>query len=290
MQQHLARGARLCARMPPARRLSLATDFKYLQLEQRNGDSSLRIVMNRPQLHNSFNEELIGELSRAFKAITPQDCRSVVLTGAGKSFSAGADLNWMKKMAQASEQENKEDSLRLFDMFHAIRACPVPVIARVNGAALGGGSGLVAACDMVFAVSSAVFGFTEVRLGIIPAVISPFVLEKIGYSNCARWFFTGARFSAATAHEIGLVQGHYATEQLLEEAVDTVTQSIAQSGPSAVAACKDLLRSISVKKIGDVRETVAAAIAKARVSAEGQEGMAAFFDKRSPSWAAKPKL
>jgi len=145
--------------------------------------------LNRPQLHNAFNEDVITELTTTFKKIDNSLCRSVVLTGNGKSFSAGADLNWMKKMANYSEKENLKDAEQLFDMIYSIKRCPVPVIGRINGAALGGGAGLVAACDISFSLSNCIFGFTEVKLGLVPAVISRFVMDKIGKGNSSHFFF-----------------------------------------------------------------------------------------------------
>eukprot|EP01119_Soliformovum_irregulare_P013561 TRINITY_DN3625_c0_g1_i5.p1 TRINITY_DN3625_c0_g1~~TRINITY_DN3625_c0_g1_i5.p1 ORF type:complete len:206 (+),score=11.87 TRINITY_DN3625_c0_g1_i5:387-1004(+) len=164
-----------------------SNSFEHLEIAM-GSQSALQIKLNRPQIHNAFNEVLIQEMTEAFRSVPKSHplARSVVLTGNGPSFSAGADLNWMKKMASYSQEDNERDSHQLFDMFHAIKACPLPVIARVNGHAFGGGSGIIAACDMAFALNTAQFGFTEVKLGLIPAVISPFVMEKIGRANCSR--------------------------------------------------------------------------------------------------------
>jgi methylglutaconyl-CoA hydratase len=248
-----------------------------------NPQNCVTVTINRPEIHNAFNEELIAELTQTFKTIGelfPQ-CRSVVLTGAGSSFSAGADLNWMKKMASYTKEQNEQDSHQLFDMFHAIRQCIVPVIARTNGSAFGGGSGLVAACDFAFALSRAKFGFTEVKLGLLPAVISPFVMEKIGAGNCSRYFLTGEKFDAVEARRIGLVQQVFETEQDMDEEITRVTREIQLAYPGAVKNCKKLIQTVASMDINDPKTKifVASEIAKARVGKEGQAGLAAFLSK-----------
>lgn len=193
-------------------------------------------------------------------------------------------------MGRARCARAQEDSLRLFAMFNAIAACPVPVIARVNGAALGGGSGLVACSDMAAAVDSAVFGFTEVKLGLIPAVISPFVMRKIGFAGCSRFFLTGERFATAAAVQAGLVQAACADEAALDAQVAAWVKEVEQNSPAAVRACKRLIAHVHGADAANPsfhRDHVTAEIARARVSAEGQEGLAAFFQKRKPSFVRK---
>ncbi len=251
-------------------------------LVERNG-AVLQVCLNRPEIHNAFNEESIAELHEVFSTI-PDSVSAVVLAGSGRSFCAGADLQWMKKMVNYSLEENRKDSLALFDMVHAIRTCPVPVIARVHGAAIGGGAGLVSACDMAFTLKSASFGFSEVRLGILPAVISPFVLEKIGPGACSRYFYTGERFKGKAALKMGLVQEVLEDEGSLDQSISNKVSSILQSSGTAIRACKQLLLDISAQKLAEHRDLVVAAIAKARISAEGQEGMKAFLEKRTPDF------
>jgi methylglutaconyl-CoA hydratase len=204
----------------------------------------------------------------------------------GSSFSAGADLNWMKKMHKYTKEQNEEDSHRLFEMFYAIRNCRLPVIGRINGAALGGGSGLVACCDVALALSGAKFGFTEVKLGLIPAVISPFVLEKMGGANCSRYFLTGQRFDAAEARRVGLVQAHFESVEALDTEIDRITTEIGSSGPAAVERCKQLLRKVQHMNVDDptTKLYVAEQIAVTRVSPEAQDGLGAFLNKQSPPW------
>jgi methylglutaconyl-CoA hydratase len=209
--------------------------------------------------------------------------KSVVLTAQGPSFSAGADLNWMQKMVNYTEKENEQDSLNLYDMVHSIRTCEIPVISRVTGSAFGGGCGLIAATDFSFALSNAKFGFTEVKLGIVPAVISPFVMEKIGAGNCSRFFLTGERFSAEEAKRIGLIQDHFATEAELDQMINKMLAEISSSGPNAVKTCKKLIHNVahvhSDYSLPTTRSYVTSVIAKARVSKEGQERILSFLSK-----------
>jgi methylglutaconyl-CoA hydratase len=270
---------------PPGRgvlRFSTAQQaYQHIDVQQRG--SARWVILNRGKLHNAFNEDLIAELTHAFRGVSPDACRSVVLTGNGPSFSAGADLSWMKRMAGYTREENRADALRLFDMFHAIRACPVPVIARVNGTAVGGGSGLVAACDIPIAVSTAVFGFSEVRLGLIPAVISPFVMDKIGAAS-SRFFLTGERFSAAVAHKVGLVTEVHESMEAVDKAVAAVVEGVEKTSPAAVQSCKTLIATVRGMDIKDARAFVAEQIASARASPDGVEGVAAFLEKRKPGF------
>src|SRR5438309_1971555 len=201
-----------------------------------------RVTLDRPDTHNAFNDELIPLVTDAFKELgSRNDVRVIVLGGSGKSFCAGADLNWMKRMVQYSHEENIEDARRLAGMYLAIAKCPKPVIARVHGAALGGGAGLVAACDIGIAVESAQFGFTEVKLGIIPGVISPFVISRIGPGRAREFFITGERFPASVALDIGLVQHVVTDETALDALIDSKIAQILTSAPGAVAAAKELI-------------------------------------------------
>ena len=244
------------------------------------------VTLNRPQVRNAFNEAVIAELADwAASAARVADLRVAVLAGAGSTFSAGADLAWMAKMIDASHDENVRDAERLAGMFHALDALPVPLVGRIQGAALGGGCGLAAVCDMVAAASDAVFGFTEVKLGLIPAVISPFALAKIGRSAARELFLTGARFSAARARQIGLVHA-VVPEAELDAAVQAYVQELLAAGPEAVSAAKSLVREVWPLDVSDARRFTTQAIARQRVSAEGQEGMRAFIEKRRAGWRA----
>jgi len=282
---------------------SSAQEFKYLTKEQK--DATVWIRLNRPDLHNAFNEDVIAEVTNAFRQVTndvkelsktastsgPSLPRAVVLTGNGPSFSAGADLSWMKKMAKYTKEQNKKDSEQLYDMFHSISSCPVPVIARVNGAALGGGSGLVAACDFAFAVKSAKFGFTEVSLGLIPAVISRFCMDKIGAGHARRYFLTGERFSADEAMRIGLVESTYENMEELDAALEKVLNVISNNSPAAVRAAKQLIYDVTDKQFNvnqpETRDFLSSAIANIRVSEEAQGGLNAFLNKQPVPWLLK---
>jgi methylglutaconyl-CoA hydratase len=244
------------------------------------------VTLNRPEVRNAFNEQLIADLT-AFAQAVPTDgsVRVVILQGAGASFCAGADLQWMSRMAGYSREENITDATTAAQMFLALDSLPVPVIGRVHGAALGGGAGLAAVCDVVVASDEAVFGFTEVLLGILPAMISPYVVRKIGVSAAREWCLSGARFSAAQAKAMGLVHA-VAPMDGLDAEVTRYTQQFLKAAPSAIAATKHLLRDVAGRRPGDVLPLTVEAIATQRVSPEGQEGMRAFFDKRVPSWLA----
>lgn len=233
----------------------------------------LRVTMARPERRNAFDAALIAELTAAFADVG--DARAVVLAGEGASFSAGADVDWMRASADLSFEENLEDAMRLRRMLEAIDSCPAPVVARVQGHALGGGCGLVACADVVIAEDDAIFAFSEVKLGIVPAVISPFALAKIGPGPARRWFVTGERFDAWTALWMGLV--HEVTVDL-DRAVEDVLAEIAGAGPEAARAAKALARSPLAA------EETARLIAERRTSAEGQEGLRAFLEKRRPGW------
>jgi methylglutaconyl-CoA hydratase len=244
------------------------------------------VTLNRPEVHNAFNARLIAELSQVFTAL-PQDeaLRAIVLAGAGRSFCAGADLNWMRSSLDFTQADNHADALKMADMLATIDACACPVVARIHGAALGGGVGLAAVCDIVIAADNVKFGFTEARLGIAPAVISPFAVRKIGASAARALFTTAERFSAARAREIGLAHT-VVPEAELDAAVAAALIEIVRNGPHAVRASKRLARTILAIPMPEAREMTAQTIAALRVSAEGQEGIRSFLEKRSPSWMA----
>ena len=250
---------------------------------QRHG-AVTSVFMDRPAVHNAFDDALIRELTDTFAALDDDDrTRVVILGGRGKSFSAGADLHWMKSMLGYSIEENRRDSEAAARMFLTIDRCSKPVIGRVHGAALGGGTGLVAVCDIAIGVPEARFGFTEVKLGIIPAVISPYVVRRIGATHARELFLTGERFDGARAQAIGLLD-HVVPPAALDGAIERVVERLRSSGPGAMAAIKDLIRRVAGRDPEDVLAETATAIAEARISPEGQEGMNAFLDKRSPAF------
>ncbi|HET7554958.1 MAG TPA: enoyl-CoA hydratase-related protein [Gaiellaceae bacterium] len=237
----------------------------------------LRVTLARPERRNAFDAALIAELTEAFSSVG-DDVRAVVLAGDGPSFCAGADVEWQRASIDLTLEENVEDALRLHAMMAAVDACPAPLVARVQGYALGGGSGLVACADVVVAAPDATFGFSEVRLGIIPAVISPFVFARIGAGAARRLFVTGERFDAETALRIGLVD-EVAGD--IEAAVERQLGAILKSGPQAIRAAKRLTR----ERPSDPLE-LARIAAGLRAGDEGQEGLRAFLEKRRPSWSA----
>ena len=243
------------------------------------------VTLNRPDVRNAFNEDMIAGLTQFAEGV-PADgsVRAVVIRGAGPVFSAGADVQWMSKMVGYSREENLADAQRAAQMFLALDRIPVPVIGRIHGAALGGGSGLAAICDVVIAADNAVFGFTEVVLGILPAMISPYVVRKIGPSAARELCLTGARFDAGRAKEIGLVHT-VVPEAELDRAVDTQLALFRKAAPSAIAATKRLLAEVHGKRPADVLGLTVDNIANQRVSPEGQEGLKAFLEKRPAAWA-----
>jgi methylglutaconyl-CoA hydratase len=241
---------------------------------ERDGEV-LRVTLARPERRNAFDAGLIGELREAFADVG--DARVVLLAGEGESFCAGADVDWQRASIELSLEENVQDALRLYEMLAALDSCPAPVVARVQGYALGGGSGLVACADVVVAARDATFGFTEVRLGIIPAVISPFVFARIGPGTARRFFLTGERFDAATALRIGLV--HEVADDL-DRMVEGLIGELLKSGPEATRAAKRL-----VHEQPAVGEELAQIAARLRAGDEGQEGLRAFLEKRRPGWA-----
>ena len=261
----------------------------YSYLSTRREGSVEYLTLNRPDVRNAFNEDVIAELTEwalaTQDAAEQHDIRAVVIAGAGKTFCAGADVTWMSKTAQYTEDENLRDALAASHMFGAINELPLAVVGRVQGAALGGGAGLAAVCDIVVADEGAVFGFSEVKLGILPAVISPFALAKIGRSAARELFLTGARFPASRAKEIGLVHTVVAAGEL-DAAVAAHVREILSAGPEAVAAAKALIPHVWELSVDEARHVTARALAARRVSPEGQEGLRAFLEKRKPSWNA----
>lgn len=253
-------------------------------IERRQDGAILTLALNRPETHNAFNPSMIAELTRQFLTISVEDgTRVVVLTGNGRSFCAGADLASMRAAADYTFEQNVADGHAIFDLMMAADRCPLPVIGRVNGAAIGGGVGLVSCCDIVIAAEEAVFGFSEARLGIVPAVISPFVVSKIGPTNARELFLTGERFDARRAQSIGLVH-HVVPLEALDEAVAERAGQLLQAAPGAQGVVKELMRVVPFQPKEALRDYTAELIASRRASDEGREGMSAFLDKRRPSW------
>jgi methylglutaconyl-CoA hydratase len=243
------------------------------------------ITMNRPDVRNAFNDDVIAELTAAFEAASQaSDVRCVVLAAEGPAFCAGADLNWMRRMADYTRDENVADAGQLAAMLQAIYTCPKPTMARVQGDVFAGGVGLVAACDMAVSVDTATYCLSEVKLGLIPATISPYVIRAMGARASHRYFLTAERFSAAEAHRTGLVHEVVAADAL-DATVAALTQALVSASPHAVRACKRLLQDVGEREIDAalVAHTVAG-IADIRASAEGKEGVQSFLQKRKPSW------
>jgi methylglutaconyl-CoA hydratase len=251
-------------------------------------DGCATLTMNRPDVHNAFDDQLISQLTQRLRELEANaQVRVVVLAAEGKSFSAGADLNWMKRMARYSEAENLRDAVALADLLHTLSALKKPTVGRVQGAAYGGGVGLVACCDIAVATASASFSLSEVRLGLIPAVISPHVIAAIGERQARRYFLTAERFDAAEALRIGLL--HAVVDQAqLDAAVQGIVEQLLKGGPRAQAAAKDLIAGVANRPVDRALvEDTAERIARIRVTPEGREGIAAFLEKRAPSWTSK---
>jgi methylglutaconyl-CoA hydratase len=251
------------------------------------GDAVARVTLARPEVRNAFNVELIAQLHDVFAELAsepPDRLRAVVLAGEGKAFSAGADIAWQRAAMHLSVEENRVDAGRLQAMLTAIDECPVPVVARVHGASLGGGMGLCCVADAVLATADTVFGFTEVKLGILPAIIGPFVLARIGEGHARALFMTGERFDAARAERIGLVHEVLADEAALDVRLESLLAELLSSGPTAVRQAKALIRERRSEPVADFAARSLEVAARQRVSAEGQEGLGAFLDKRRPSW------
>ncbi|HDJ22741.1 MAG TPA: enoyl-CoA hydratase/isomerase family protein [Candidatus Aminicenantes bacterium] len=248
----------------------------------------LKISLNRPQVHNAFNIRMIEELLEVFRqAQLDSLVRLVIFTGEGKSFCAGADLNWMREIINYSFEQNLAESLRIAELLYQIYMLSKPVIALVNGAAIGGGVGFVSACDIILASEKAKFGLSEVKIGLVPAAISPYVVRRIGEAQARRYFLTGERVSAQRALEIGLVNEVVTPEKLLSRG-EEVASLLLSSGPEALARCKELLSRVPGMAWEEAKQFTARMIAKLRISQEGQEGMAAFLEKRAPRWVKNP--
>lgn len=245
--------------------------------------SIVRVTLNRPEVRNAFNEEVVAELTAWAEDVTQTGARVAVLAGAGQTFCAGADLTWMSRMISYTFEQNVEDATAVAAMFTALDSVPIPLIGRIHGAALGGGCGLAAICDIVVAAEDAVFGFTEARLGILPAVISPFVVQKIGVSAARELFLTASRFSAARAKEIGLVHA-VVPENEIDATIGGYVRELLLSAPGAIAGAKHLIAAVANSVPADVSTITADTIARHRVSHEGQDGMCAFLEKRKPAW------
>ena len=246
-----------------------------------------RVTLARPERHNAFDEALIASITQAFTTLgQDSSIRAIILSGQGKSFCAGADIDWMRRAGSWTEAENRADAIKLSDMLLAIDSCPKPVIARAHGAVSGGGVGLIACADMVVALESSVFRLSEVRLGLSPATISPFVVAKIGASAARRWFLTAEGFGASDARAMGLVHESAPDEDAAEAIITIWLSHLAAAAPGAVADAKALIADVAGQPItDDLRRQTAARIAARRASAEGREGLAAFFEKRKPEWA-----
>lgn len=244
-----------------------------------------RLTMNRPDIRNAFNEELISEICEAMGRLNADpNVRVIVLTGAGKAFSAGADLNMMQRASKYSAAENKDDARRLAHMLSSIYHSPKPTVALVNGPAMGGGLGLIAACDIALGADTSFFALSEVRVGLIPAVISPFVIQAITVRQARRYFTTGERFDAADAQRIGLLHKVVPANEL-NDALEDMLGGLLVCGPHSQGLAKELIRKVAYRPLGDaVMEETAGMIAKTRASEEGKEGVTAFLEKRKPNW------
>jgi methylglutaconyl-CoA hydratase len=257
---------------------------------ERSGDVVARVTLQRPEVHNAFDASVIAELRTVFATLAREDAtelRVVVLAGDGPSFSAGADVAWMRAAMSLDVEGNEQDAMAMADMFETLDTCPVPVIARVQGAALGGGMGLCAVSDLVIAESGTRFGFTETRLGILPAVIAPFVVAKIGETHARALFPGGRRFDAIRAQRVGLVHEVVEGEAALDAAVDAAIDDVLAAGPTAARAAKAIIREVRGLGHGSAKWHTARVIARQRVSAEAREGFAAFDEKRRPAWASR---
>jgi methylglutaconyl-CoA hydratase len=249
-----------------------------------------RVTLNRPEAHNALNAGMIREMTDAFDAIGKDpNTRVVVLAAEGKSFCAGGDLHWMREAAGYTPEENAADALRLGRMLQSIWECPMPVIARVQGSVYGGGVGLVAACDMAVATEAATFCFSEVKLGLVPAVISPFVLRKVTPGAVRRYVLTADRFTATEAKRLGLISEVVGAADHLEPVVTAWTGALRENAPEAMAACKRLLEDVPSLNLDEALHYAAGQLAERRASEEGREGVAAFLEKRLPNWRSRPE-
>lgn len=257
--------------------------YKNLLVEKKS--SALTVTLNRPEIRNAFNDELISELTHAFlEGDKDSSLRLVVLEGAGEAFCAGGDLNWMKKCAQYSSAQNQDDARKLGVMLQTINEFPRPVVAKVHGAVFGGGLGLISVCDYVIASAETMFSFSEVKLGLIPAVIGPFVINKIGESATRALFLTGERFVAARAFGLGLVHQVVENKAKGDEAAAKIGAEILQGSPQAQGVAKKFIREIREIPFSQKLDKAAQTLADLRATPEGQEGLTAFLEKRKPNW------
>jgi len=258
--------------------------MKYQTIELQKEKDVVTVSLNRPDVHNAMSETLMKELTNCFKDLSNDaSVRAIILTGKGKSFCAGADLNWMKSMANYSKEENIKDSRLLVSLYDSIYNCPKPVIGRINGHAFGGGLGLFAVCDIAIAVPNCKFAFSEVKLGIIPSVISTYIIRRISLSIMRRLFITGERFDCEYANEIGLVD-FIASEEEIDEIISKYVEILCSSGPKAIIEVKKLIDKCEKMDVDSYKEHTVEKISELRVSEEGQEGIKAFLEKRKPKW------
>ena len=256
-------------------------------LTEIDGRGVATVTLNRPEVHNAFNEEMIIALRESFDTLAErEDLRAVILAATGKSFCAGVDLNWMRDIAEFSLEENVADAKRMAGMFDKLNTLPMPVIAKIQGSAFAGGLGLVSACDIAVAADHSKFAVTEVRLGLMAAAISPYVLDAIGPGAARRYFQTAERFDAPEARRLGLVHDVVPADAL-DDAVEGIVGEILKNAPASLQACKALIRETAGPVTQMVRDDTAGRIARIRASAEGQEGVRSFFEKRPPAWITK---
>jgi len=261
--------------------------MSFSTIRTEHTETVYRITLSRPEVRNAFNDTMIAELTEAFEQIRRlRDIRVVVLGGDGKVFCAGADIHWMKKMIAYNFEDNLRDAIKLANLLELMYDCTRPIIARVQGAAIGGGTGLVAVADIAITSSDTAFSFSEVKIGLVPACISPYVIKKVGEALSAEFFITGEHLSAQRMYEAGLVSRVVPPEKLDDE-IEKIVRLILSSGPKAVQMCKELVRRVPGMPVPEMKSYTARAIADLRVSEEGQEGMLAFFEKRTPRWAIK---
>jgi len=258
--------------------------MNYATLTVSENKNVVTVALNRPEVHNAMNELLIKELTGCFSELNnKKNVRAVILTGNGKSFCGGADINWMKSMIKYSKKENIEDSKKLLNLFETIYSCQKPVIGRINGNAFGGGLGLITVCDVSIATPGLLFAFSETKLGIIPSVISTYVIRRIGPANARRLFITGERFSSEHAKEIGLIDCIVPAQEL-DARIQQVVEEIKTSAPLSIGEVKNLVKTQQEIGAEEYKEYAVHKIAELRVSEEGQEGTTAFLEKRKPKW------
>ena len=256
----------------------------YNTIKVESTDSILKITLNRPHVRNAFNMEMIEELMEVFtKAKDDPEVRIILLTGEGSAFCAGADLNWMKDVMHSNFEENFKEVWRLGELLHLMYSIPKPLLGRINGPAIGGGTGLTSVCDIAVASDKAIFSFSEVTIGLVPADISPYIIRKCGEAKTREYFLTGKRLSAQEAMEAHLVNKVVPHEEL-DDAINEYISYIKKAGPNAIAVCKDLLEKVPLMDFSRARDYTAYVLARLRMGKEAQEGMEAFLEKRKPEW------